>query len=68
MNSNMSEYCEYMWSPARGHADLALARSLYLDEHRIDPKDKKLAVKTVRAILTGMPNVGKCIKKKMISH
>lgn len=55
----MAEYCEYMWNPTRGHANLALARSLYQEESRIDPKDKKLAVKTVRAILTDMPNVGK---------
>lgn len=53
----MSEYCEYMWNPTRGHTSLALARSLYQEESRIDPKDKKLAVKTVRAILTDMPNV-----------
>ncbi|XP_012263346.2 clavesin-2-like [Athalia rosae] len=53
-----AEYCEYMWNPTtRGHSGLALARSLYQDENRIDPRDKKLAVKTVRAILTDMPNV-----------
>ncbi|XP_046629825.1 clavesin-1-like [Neodiprion virginianus] len=53
----MAEYCEYMWSPTRVHTNLALARSLYYDRNRLDPKDKKLAVKTVRAILKDTPNI-----------
>ncbi|XP_012278955.1 uncharacterized protein LOC105698899 [Orussus abietinus] len=53
----MSEYCEYMWNPTRGHADLALARSIYEDGARLDVRDKKLAIKTVRAILRDMPGV-----------
>ncbi|XP_046753479.1 clavesin-2-like [Diprion similis] len=53
----MAEYCEYMWSSTRAHTNLALARSLYYEHNRLDPKDKKLAVKTVRAILTDTANV-----------
>ncbi|XP_076674204.1 clavesin-2 isoform X2 [Andrena cerasifolii] len=54
----MSEYCEYMWDPAmRGHASTALARSIYEEEARFDKRDKKLAIKTVRAILREMPDV-----------
>lgn len=56
----MSEYCEYMWDPTmRGHASTALARSIYEEEARFDKRDKKLAIKTVRAILREMPDVGK---------
>ncbi|XP_015113828.1 clavesin-2 [Diachasma alloeum] len=53
----MSEYCEYMWDPTRGHGSTALARSIYQEEARLDLKDKKLAIKTVRAILREMPGV-----------
>lgn len=64
----MSEYCEYMWDPTRGHASTALARSIYEEEARFDKRDKKLAIKTVRAILREMPDVGKtpqCIYKNV---
>ena len=54
----MAEYCEYMWDPTRGHANHALARSIYQDQARFDIRDKKLAIKTVRAILRDMPGVG----------
>ncbi|XP_078045647.1 clavesin-2 [Augochlora pura] len=53
----MSEYCEYMWDPTRGHPGAALARSIYEEEARFDKRDKKLAIKTVRAILREMPDV-----------
>ncbi|XP_070156143.1 clavesin-2 [Polyergus mexicanus] len=54
----MSEYCEYMWcDPARGHNSVALARSIYEEGGRFDKRDKKLAIKTVRAILRQMPDV-----------
>ncbi|KZC04566.1 PREDICTED: clavesin-2-like [Dufourea novaeangliae] len=53
----MSEYCEYMWDPTRGHASTALARSIYEEEARFDKRDKKLAIKTVRAILREIPDV-----------
>ncbi|OAD58276.1 Clavesin-2 [Eufriesea mexicana] len=53
----MSEYCEYMWDTTRGHASPALARSIYEEETRFDKRDKKLAIKTVRAILREMPDV-----------
>nr|XP_033341864.1 clavesin-2-like [Megalopta genalis]XP_033341872.1 clavesin-2-like [Megalopta genalis] len=53
----MSEYCEYMWDPTRGHTSAALARSIYEEEARFDKRDKKLAIKTVRAILREMPDV-----------
>lgn len=55
----MSEYCEYMWDPRGSHASTALARNIYEEEPRFDKRDKKLAIKTVRAILRGMPDVGK---------
>jgi hypothetical protein len=56
----MSEYCEYMWcDPARGHNSTALVRSIYEEGGRFDKRDKKLAIKTVRAILREMPDVGK---------
>jgi len=55
----MSEYCEYMWDPTRGHTSSALARSIYEEDNRFDKRDKKLAIKTVRAILREMPDVGK---------
>lgn len=57
----MAEYCEYMWNPTRG-LSIELARNIYPDVSKMKTKDKKLAVKTVRAILRSMPNVGK--KKK----
>ncbi|XP_050472252.1 clavesin-2-like [Bombus huntii] len=53
----MSEYCEYMWDTTRGHMSPALARSIYEEEARFDKCDKKLAIKTVRAILREMPDV-----------
>ncbi|XP_017877527.1 clavesin-2-like [Ceratina calcarata] len=53
----MSEYCEYMWDTTRGHVSSALARSIYEEEARFDKRDKKLAIKTVRAILREMPDV-----------
>ncbi|XP_043274935.1 clavesin-2-like [Venturia canescens] len=54
----MSEYCEYMWDPSRRHlGSPALARSIYDGEAKLDVKDRKLAIKTVRAILRGMPDV-----------
>ncbi|XP_054007171.1 clavesin-2-like [Hylaeus anthracinus] len=53
----MSEYCEYLWDPTRGHASTAFARSIYEEEGRFDKRDKKLAIKTVRAILREMPDV-----------
>ncbi|XP_033229107.1 uncharacterized protein LOC117180728 [Belonocnema kinseyi] len=53
----MAEYCEYLWDPLRGHTSLALAHSLYDEQARINRGDKKLAVKTVRAILRDMPGV-----------
>ncbi|XP_034949975.1 clavesin-2-like [Chelonus insularis] len=53
----MSEYCEYMWDPTRGHVSPELARRIYEDETRLEIKDKKLAIKTVRAVLRGMPEV-----------
>ncbi|CAK9809433.1 clvs2 [Anthophora plagiata] len=53
----MSEYCEYMFDTTRGHINSALARSIYDDEARFDKRDKKLAIKTVRAILREMPDV-----------
>ncbi|XP_011304578.1 clavesin-2-like [Fopius arisanus] len=53
----MSEYCEYMWDPTRGHGSAELARSIYQEEARLEAKDKKLAIKTVRAILREMPGV-----------
>lgn len=55
----MSEYCEYMWNPTRGTSTSELARSIYLETAKLETKDKKLAVRTVRAILRGMPNIGK---------
>lgn len=55
----MAEYCEYMWDPTRGRGSTALARSIYEEESRFDKRDKKLAIKTVRAILREMPDVGK---------
>lgn len=58
-NNKMSEYCEYMWcDPARGHNSVALARSIYEEGGRFDKRDKKLAIKTVRAVLRQMPDVG----------
>lgn len=61
----MSEYCEYMWcDPARGHNSTALSRSIYEEGGRFDKRDKKLAIKTVRAILREMPNVGKKLYMK----
>ncbi|XP_076755245.1 clavesin-2 isoform X2 [Xylocopa sonorina] len=53
----MSEYCEYMWDTTRGHVSSALARSIYEEEAKFDKRDKKLAIKTVRAILREMPDV-----------
>ncbi|EFN65174.1 Retinaldehyde-binding protein 1-like protein 1 [Camponotus floridanus] len=54
----MSEYCEYMWcDPVRGHNSVALARSIYEEGGKFDKRDKKLAIKTVRAILRQMPDV-----------
>ncbi|XP_043471780.1 clavesin-2-like [Leptopilina heterotoma] len=53
----MAEYCEYLWDPLRGHSSTALARSLYDEQSRINKGDKKLAIKTVRAILRDMPGV-----------
>ncbi|XP_014468825.1 PREDICTED: clavesin-2-like [Dinoponera quadriceps] len=53
----MAEYCEYMWDPTRGHGSTALARSIYEEDARFDKRDKKLAIKTVRAILREMPDV-----------
>ncbi|KAJ8679443.1 hypothetical protein QAD02_015230 [Eretmocerus hayati] len=53
----MSEYCEYLWDPSRGHTNHALARCIYQDQMRYNVKDKKLAIKTVRAMLRDMPNV-----------
>lgn len=53
----MAEYCEYLWDPLRGHSSTALARSLYDEQARINKSDKKLAIKTVRAILRDMPGV-----------
>ncbi|OXU26783.1 hypothetical protein TSAR_006491 [Trichomalopsis sarcophagae] len=53
----MAEYCEYMWDPTRGHPNHALARSIYQDQSRFNIRDKKLAIKTVRAILRDMPGV-----------
>ncbi|XP_029033102.1 clavesin-2-like [Osmia bicornis bicornis] len=53
----MAEYCEYMWDPTRGHVNSALARSIYEAEAKFDKRDKKLAIKTVRAILREMPDV-----------
>lgn len=59
-SNEMSEYCEYMWcDPARGHNSVALARSIYEEGGRFDKRDKKLAIKTVRAILRQMPDVGR---------
>lgn len=52
----MAEYCEYMWNPTRG-LSTDLARNTYPHVSEMKTKDKKLAVKTVRAILRGMPNV-----------
>ncbi|KAL2732004.1 clavesin-2-like [Vespula squamosa] len=52
----MSEYCEYMWDPS-GHASTALSRSIYQEDARLDKRDKKLAIKSVRAILREMPDV-----------
>lgn len=55
----MSEYCEYMWDPTRGRVtNTALARSIYSEEAKFDVRDRKLAIKTVRAILREMPGVG----------
>jgi len=59
----MSEYCEYMWDPTRGHTSSALARSIYEEDNRFDKRDKKLAIKTVRAILREMPDVGKYTRR-----
>lgn len=36
----------------------ALARSIYEEGGKLDKRDKKLAINTVRAILQGMPAVG----------
>lgn len=55
----MAEYCEYIWDPTRGHVSTVLARSIYEEEARFDKGDKKLAIRTVRAILREMPDVGK---------
>lgn len=52
----MSEYCEYMWAPS-GHASITLSRSIYQEDVRLDKRDKKLAIKSVRAILREMPDV-----------
>ncbi|XP_015173740.1 PREDICTED: clavesin-2-like [Polistes dominula] len=52
----MSEYCEYMWAPS-GHASTTLSRSIYQEDVRLDKRDKKLAIKSVRAILREMPDV-----------
>lgn len=46
-----------MWDPTRGHASSALARSIYQEDAKFDKRDKKLAIKTVRAILREMPDV-----------
>lgn len=46
-----------MWDPTRGHASSALARSIYQEGHKFDKRDKKLAIKAVRAILREMPDV-----------
>ena len=54
----MAEYCEYLWDPLRGHTSIALARSIYNEQSKMDNVDKKLAVKTVRAILRNMPGIG----------
>lgn len=54
----MSEYCEYMFNPTHGYTSPALALSIYEAEGKLEMKDKKLAIKTVRAILRGMPSVG----------
>ncbi|XP_014205030.1 clavesin-2-like [Copidosoma floridanum] len=53
----MAEYCEYMWDPTRGHTNHALARCIYEEQQRFSVKDKKLAIKTVRALLQDMPGV-----------
>ncbi|KAK0094411.1 hypothetical protein PV326_010947 [Microctonus aethiopoides] len=53
----MSEYCEYMFNPTHGYTSPALALSIYEAEGKLEMKDKKLAIKTVRAILRGMPSV-----------
>lgn len=52
----MSEYCEYMWAPS-SHASTTLSRSIYQEDVRLDKRDKKLAIKSVRAILREMPDV-----------
>ena len=54
----MSEYYEYMWDSTRSHMSPALARSIYEEGGKLDKRDKKLAINTVRAILRGMPAVG----------
>lgn len=46
-----------MWDPTRGHASSALARSIYQEGPKFDKRDKKLAIKAVRAILREMPDV-----------
>ncbi|KAK9308467.1 hypothetical protein QLX08_001622 [Tetragonisca angustula] len=53
----MSEYYEYMWDSTRSHMSPALARSIYEEGGKLDKRDKKLAINTVRAILRGMPAV-----------
>lgn len=63
----MAEYCEYMWDPTRGHPNHALARSIYQEQSRFNIRDKKLAIKTVRAILRDMPGVGELNKEFIIN-
>ncbi|CAD1471837.1 unnamed protein product, partial [Heterotrigona itama] len=53
----MSEYCEYMWDSTRRPRSTSLARSIYEEGGKLDKRDKKLAINTVRAILRGMPAV-----------
>ena len=53
----MAEYCEYLWDPSR--SNYSVAKNLYQEQSRFNIKDKKLAIKTVRAILKDISDVSK---------
>lgn len=53
----MAEYCEYLWDPSR--SNYSVARNLFNEQTKLNVKDKKLAIKTVRAILKDISDVSK---------
>lgn len=53
----MSEYCEYLWDSTRGYSNHMLPYNIYQKQTRLNTRDKKLAIKSVRAILSEMPDI-----------